>query len=45
MFGPEFIRINKLIKTARSAVSKNRAERSFFYFLQITVQNLLLLIN
>jgi len=35
-FGPELIRINELInsliKTARSAVSKNRAERSFFFF-------------
>jgi len=26
MFGPELIRINELIKTARSVVSKNRAE-------------------
>jgi len=32
IFGPELIRINqfKLIKTTRSAVSKNRAERDFF---------------
>ena len=33
MFGPELIRIKELInsimKTARSAVSKNRAERGF----------------
>ena len=31
MFGPEFIGINSLIKTARSAVSKNRVERDFFF--------------
>ena len=31
MFGPELIRINWLIKTARSAVSKNRAQRNFFW--------------
>jgi len=30
MFGPELIRINELIKTARSAVSQNRASRDFF---------------
>ena len=30
MFGPEFIGINSLIKTVRSAVSKNRVERDFF---------------
>ena len=34
MSGPELIRINdlikSLIKTARSMVSKNRAERGFF---------------
>jgi len=36
MFGPELIRINtlinELIKTARSAVSKNRAELGLFKF-------------
>jgi len=35
MFGPELIGINELInqliKTARSAVSKNRAERGFLF--------------
>jgi len=31
MFGPELIRINELIKIARSAVSKNRSERGFFF--------------
>jgi len=31
MFVPELIRINWLIETARSAVSKNRAERGFFF--------------
>jgi len=31
MFGPELIRINLLIKTARSAVSKNRVERCFLF--------------
>jgi len=30
IFGPELIRIKSLIKTARSAVSKNRAERALF---------------
>ena len=30
MFGPEWIHINWLIKTARSAVLKNSAERGFF---------------
>ena len=30
MFGPELIRINSLIKTARGAVLKNSAERGFF---------------
>jgi len=30
IFGPKLIRINLLIKTVRSAVSKNRVERSFF---------------
>jgi len=31
IFGPELIRINSLIKTAQSAVSKNRAERGFCF--------------
>jgi len=30
IFGPELIRINSLIKTARSGVLKNRAEHGFF---------------
>jgi len=30
MFSPELIRVNSLIKTARSAFSKNRAERGLF---------------
>ena len=31
IFGPELIRINSIVKTARSAVLKIRAERGFFF--------------
>jgi len=45
MFGPELIRINEkmneLLKTARSGVSKNRPERGFWcgFFLQRQPRN------
>jgi len=32
MFGPELFRINELIKTVRSAVSQNCAQRGFLFF-------------
>jgi len=32
IFGPELIRINELIKTARSAVLKNRTERGVVFY-------------
>jgi len=41
MFGPELIRVdelmNELIKTARSVVLKNRAERRFFFLENMTL--------
>jgi len=35
MFGTELIQIDKLIKTAQSAVSKNCAKRDFFWRRQL----------